>query len=87
MIAIGDGVRGWNRTYEDGVGFIARTPDARENAGSNSRVPKRHEGALNILFADGHVNSVTLKRLFEDRSDAALRMWNRDNQPHRERLN
>jgi hypothetical protein len=27
-----------------------------------------------------------LNSLFADDSDAALRRWNRDNQPHRERL-
>ena len=87
MVAMGDGVRGWNTTYEDGVGFISRTPDAEEYAGSSLRVPQRHQKRLTILFADGHVNSLTLERLFKDRSDDALRIWNRDNQPHRERLN
>ena len=87
MVAMGDGVRGWNTTYEDGVGFISRTPDAEEYAGSSLRVPQRHQKRLTILFADGHVNSLTLDRLFKDRSDDALRIWNRDNQPHRERLN
>ena len=86
MIAMGDGVRGWNEVYEDGVAFIARTPDVEEYAGSNQRVPQRHKGRLVILFADGHVNPLTLRQLFSDTSDEALRMWNRDNQPHRERL-
>jgi prepilin-type N-terminal cleavage/methylation domain-containing protein/prepilin-type processing-associated H-X9-DG protein len=86
MIAMGDGVRGWETTYEDGVGFLSRTP-TKEYAGSNSRVPRRHEGRLVILFCDGHVTPLSLKRLFEDKSDDALRLWNRDNQPHRERLN
>jgi prepilin-type processing-associated H-X9-DG protein/prepilin-type N-terminal cleavage/methylation domain-containing protein len=86
MVAMGDGVRGWNQTYEDGVGFISRTPDAKEWPGSHSRVHGRHTGKLVILFADGHVSSLKLNRLFEHQDDAALRMWNRDNQPHRERL-
>ena len=86
MIAMGDGVRGWNRTYEDGVGFISRTPDVQEYAGSNLRVPERHNKALTILFADGHVSSLKLSRLFSERSDEALKIWNRDNLPHRERL-
>jgi prepilin-type N-terminal cleavage/methylation domain-containing protein/prepilin-type processing-associated H-X9-DG protein len=86
MIAMGDGVRGWNQTYEDGVGFISRTSDAKEYAGSNLRVPKRHNKNLTILFADTHVSSVKLQRLFLDRDDEALKMWNRDSQPHRKRL-
>jgi prepilin-type processing-associated H-X9-DG protein len=43
-------------------------------------------GKANAVFCDGHVESPTLKFLFADTSDAALRRWNRDHQPHRERL-
>jgi prepilin-type N-terminal cleavage/methylation domain-containing protein/prepilin-type processing-associated H-X9-DG protein len=85
MIAMGDGVRGWNQTYEDGVGFLSRTP-VKEWAGSTLRVSQRHAGRLMILFCDGHIMPLTLKRLFLDQSDDALRLWNRDNQTHRERL-
>jgi prepilin-type processing-associated H-X9-DG protein len=46
----------------------------------------RHQGRANVTFCDGHVESPTLKFLFEDTSDAALVRWNRDHQPHRERL-
>ncbi len=46
----------------------------------------RHQGKANVVFCDGHVESPTLKFLFEDTSDEALRRWNRDHQPHRERL-
>ena len=45
-----------------------------------------HRNRINILFCDGHVESPTLKFLFEDTSDAALVRWNRDHQPHREKL-
>ena len=47
---------------------------------------KRHSGRFNILFCDGHVESPTQKVLFDDTSDAALVRWNRDHQPHAERL-
>ena len=40
----------------------------------------------NVVFCDGHVESPTLQFLFADTSDAALSRWNRDHQPHRERL-
>ena len=40
----------------------------------------------NVVFCDGHVESPTLKFLFTDTSDAALARWNRDHQPHREKL-
>jgi hypothetical protein len=39
-----------------------------------------------VAFCDGHVESPTLQFLFADTSDAALSRWNRDHQPHRERL-
>ena len=86
MIAMGDGVRGWDDTLEDGTGFISRTPDAKEYEGSNERVPLLHQKRLVILFADGHVVTMRLERLFQDRSDAALALWNRDGLAHRERL-
>ena len=46
----------------------------------------RHQGKANVVFCDGHVESPTLQFLFTDTSDAALSRWNRDHQPHRERL-
>ena len=46
----------------------------------------RHQGRANVVFCDGHVESPTLQFLFTDTSDAALSRWNRDHQPHRERL-
>jgi len=45
-----------------------------------------HEGKANILFCDGHVESLKGDFAFQDRSDAALVRWNRDHQPHREQL-
>jgi len=43
----------------------------------------RHQGKANVMFCDGHVESPTLKFLFEDTSDAALVHWSRDHKPHR----
>jgi prepilin-type processing-associated H-X9-DG protein/prepilin-type N-terminal cleavage/methylation domain-containing protein len=43
----------------------------------------RHRGKANVVFCDGHVESPTLKFLFEDDNDAALMRWNRDHQPRR----
>jgi prepilin-type N-terminal cleavage/methylation domain-containing protein/prepilin-type processing-associated H-X9-DG protein len=47
---------------------------------------QRHQGLANVVFCDGHVESPTLQFLFADTSDGALSRWNRDHQPHRERL-
>jgi len=46
----------------------------------------RHSNKANVVFCDGHVESPTLKFLFEDTSDLALARWNRDHLPHREKL-
>ena len=43
-------------------------------------------GKAKVVFCDGHVESPTLKFLFADTNDNALRRWNHDHQPHRERL-
>jgi prepilin-type processing-associated H-X9-DG protein/prepilin-type N-terminal cleavage/methylation domain-containing protein len=47
---------------------------------------QRHQGRGIVAFCDGHVEAPTLQFLFADASDAALSRWNRDHQPHRERL-
>jgi prepilin-type processing-associated H-X9-DG protein/prepilin-type N-terminal cleavage/methylation domain-containing protein len=77
MMAIGDSFEGGN--------YIMREPDLAylERCGFAS---SRHNGRANILFCDGHVGSPTLKFVFTDSIDAALVRWNRDHQPHRDRL-
>ena len=52
----------------------------------NGRASARHQGRVNVLFCDGHVESPTLTFAFEDTSDEALVRWNRDHQPHRDKL-
>jgi len=54
--------------------------------GSYQQPARRHQGKANVVFCDGHVESPTLQFLFEDTSDVALSRWNRDHQPHREKL-
>jgi hypothetical protein len=39
-----------------------------------------------MVFCDGHLESPTLQFLFTDTNDEALVRWNRDHQPHREKL-
>jgi prepilin-type processing-associated H-X9-DG protein len=55
-------------------------------ANSYAAVRRRHGGRLNIAFCDGHVEPEKFERLFFDDRDEGLRRWNRDDQPHRERL-
>jgi prepilin-type processing-associated H-X9-DG protein/prepilin-type N-terminal cleavage/methylation domain-containing protein len=85
-MAIGDGFHGGNSIVEDGAWVLWRSFDAEDMADSTRRSYSRHQGKANVVFCDGHVESPALKFLFEDTSDAALSRWNRDHQPHREKL-
>jgi len=86
MMAIGDGFKGGNGIIEDGDNWLWRTYGLTDYLGSTKRAYARHQGKANVVFCDGHVESPTLKFLFEDTSDAALVRWNRDHLPHREKI-
>jgi prepilin-type N-terminal cleavage/methylation domain-containing protein/prepilin-type processing-associated H-X9-DG protein len=75
MMAVGDSIVG-------GIDFMRQGLKYLEQHGAYAR----HQGKLNVVFCDGHVESPTLRFLFEDTSDAALVRWNRDHLPHRDRL-
>lgn len=53
-----------------------------ETYAASSNIRNRHRARANILFCDGHTESLTLQHLFEENTDAALRRWNRDHEPH-----
>jgi prepilin-type N-terminal cleavage/methylation domain-containing protein/prepilin-type processing-associated H-X9-DG protein len=78
MMAIGD-------TFDGGLQFSQRTVFYSLKRW-RPIVYSRHQGCLNVVFCDGHVESPTLQFLFEDTSDAALVRWNRDHLSHREKL-
>ncbi|HXT42323.1 MAG TPA: H-X9-DG-CTERM domain-containing protein [Candidatus Angelobacter sp.] len=86
MMAIGDGFEGGNKIIHDGGMALWRIYGLQDYLGSTERSDARHQGKANVAFCDGHVESPTLQLLFEDTSDAALVRWNRDHQPHREKL-
>jgi len=86
MTAIGDGFHGSAGVVEDGGWTLWRSSGAQDKVNSTQRSYARHQGRANVVFCDGHVESPTLKFLFEDTSDAALVRWNRDHTPHREKL-
>jgi prepilin-type processing-associated H-X9-DG protein len=86
MMAIGDGFEGGNGVLKDGGLALWRTYGVTDYLGSTKRSLARHQGRANVVFCDGHVESPTLKSLFEETSDTALSRWNRDHLPHREKL-
>lgn len=45
---------------------------------------RRHQGKWNVVFCDGHVETLTTRQLFDARQDRVLARWNNDHQPHRE---
>jgi prepilin-type processing-associated H-X9-DG protein len=81
MIAIGDSFNASSSLRRLPLNILFGVPYNPDDPRS-----RRHQGRANVLFCDGHVESPTLKFLFADTSDEALRRWNRDHQPHRERL-
>jgi prepilin-type N-terminal cleavage/methylation domain-containing protein/prepilin-type processing-associated H-X9-DG protein len=46
----------------------------------------RHRGKLNVTFCDGHVEPFGVHALYFEATDEAYNRWNRDYQPHRERV-
>jgi prepilin-type processing-associated H-X9-DG protein len=75
MMAVGDSANG-------GLDFMRQDLNYLEKRGASAR----HQGKLNVVFCDVHVESPTLQFLFTDTSDEALARWNRDHLPHREKL-
>jgi len=93
MFAVGDAFFGGPTIIEDGVNILGRASDGWVSShrpfpdpDSTQRSYARHQGMANVVFCDGHVESPTLQYLFVDTSDEALSRWNRDHQPHREKL-
>lgn len=86
MMAIGDGFKGGNGIIEDGDNWLWRSSGVTGYPGSTTHAYARHQGEAEVVFCDGHAETLTLKVLFEDTEDAALTRWNRDHQPHREKL-
>jgi len=76
MMAIGDSI----------IGFIDFERYENFSPTRIGRAMARHQGSINVLFCDGHVESPTLQYVFEETNDTALIRWNRDHQPHRDRL-
>ena len=85
MMAIGDGFNGNGNEIFSGQGLFWRH-DSFTGFFSTSTAYARHQGCANVVFCDGHVESPTLKSLFEETNDTVLVRWNRDHVPHHENL-
>ncbi|MBN8249281.1 MAG: hypothetical protein J0L84_17780 [Verrucomicrobia bacterium] len=81
MLALGDGVSGWGDFVWSSTHFTRKRPVVDPTTLSPYN-PGRHQGNANACFVDGHVETLSLHRLFADPSEGALRMWNRDDDPH-----
>jgi prepilin-type processing-associated H-X9-DG protein/prepilin-type N-terminal cleavage/methylation domain-containing protein len=86
MMALADDFCGHDQTIYGGGFLFMRSQEVHYNAPLIKEPFTRHQGRANVVFCDGHVESPTLKFLFEDTSDYALSRWNRDHLPHREKL-
>ncbi len=94
MLAIGDAFFGSPGFIVDGQCFSRASDGVVSSYGfsgwdyseSTKRAYARHQGRENVVFCDGHLESPALRLLFQDTSDAALSIWNRDHKPHQERV-
>jgi prepilin-type N-terminal cleavage/methylation domain-containing protein/prepilin-type processing-associated H-X9-DG protein len=75
MMAVGDSLRGGMFLMRSDLKNIGRAGYA-----------SRHDGKINVMFCDGHVDSPTIRTVFEDTNSVALVRWNRDYQPHLDKL-
>jgi prepilin-type N-terminal cleavage/methylation domain-containing protein/prepilin-type processing-associated H-X9-DG protein len=89
MIEIGDGFQGEGDLLLDDATALWRAPLELTNSAVlavTRQALARHAGHANVVFCDGHVETPTLKFLFQNTNDDALVRWNRDHLPHREKL-
>jgi len=91
MIALGDNVSSdvhGNLTIV--IGAIGRSlNEIHATPGSSAWTKRRrtHSGVVNVGFCDSHVEGNTIFQLYLDERDESLCRWNRDHEPHREKLN
>lgn len=63
---------------------IANTSFVLDIPGAREAVRRRHHGRWNTLFADGHIETLNTRRLFDARDDNVRSRWNNDALPHPE---
>ncbi|MCW5559751.1 MAG: prepilin-type N-terminal cleavage/methylation domain-containing protein [Verrucomicrobiae bacterium] len=78
MYAIGDSAIGWNGIITDASVVLGRRPDVQPEEGGKSRLEKIHGGKLNMVHCDGHVELLSIQRLFYSTNNEDLARWNRE---------
>ena len=88
MIEAGDGILGWGSSYFEGsdeIGVASRAVGF-QRFNDSQRVATRHNGGVNAVFCDAHVESPKAALLFNLTNSTSLARWNKDHQPHPELL-
>jgi prepilin-type N-terminal cleavage/methylation domain-containing protein/prepilin-type processing-associated H-X9-DG protein len=83
MLAFGDGLVG---NVEGKIGITIFTIERGLSKGpleEDQIAGRRHGTSVMEAFADGHVEAFKMSTIYFDTSDASLRRWNRDHEPHR----
>jgi prepilin-type N-terminal cleavage/methylation domain-containing protein/prepilin-type processing-associated H-X9-DG protein len=86
MLSVGDGFVSYKNTVMDGSLNIGRMAGEIQLPYENNRIQKRHDGLINNVFCDGHVDSIKFKKQYVSLAEEDLKMWNRDNKGHSEDL-
>jgi prepilin-type N-terminal cleavage/methylation domain-containing protein/prepilin-type processing-associated H-X9-DG protein len=96
MVGIGDSYWGWFDEdppgYPAGIaGVLFGDPDLSIGFLSYStfwpgfeppHLKRRHNGRWNLLFCDGHVQTLRMEQFQDWRNDNVRRLWNNDHEPH-----
>jgi hypothetical protein len=88
MVEAGDGILGWGSSFWEGsdeIGVAARAADL-QRFNDSQRVLTRHDGCVNAVFCDAHIESPKASSLFSLTNSTSLARWNKDHQPHSELL-
>ena len=90
MIALGDNVNSdvhGNLTVALGaIGRSLKDVRATPTTSAWTKRHRTHSELVNVVFCDGHIEANKIVQLYLDEGDAFLRRWNRDHEPHRDKL-
>jgi prepilin-type processing-associated H-X9-DG protein len=87
MVGILDAATAWNGLIDDGrSSYSGRYFYAPGSEAGRDRMMRRHQGRVNVVFVDGHVSAPKIEMVFVEPDPGGLAMWNRDGEPHGDRL-